>query len=358
MSDESLKEQDLNDKQTSQALTELDFNKKETLEALIEQTYVVENEYKSLKEKFTSLEKSHKTLRQMINEIIEVLPNALWVLARDKSIILQNELASQNEDLLAQIELKKSHYECEFNGRFFVVKNIKHRDISIIQATDISAEKRNERLVSMGSVAAHLAHEIRNPIGSISLLASTLYTRSELKNKHIVLEMQKAISRVERIVNSTLLFTKGVHINKACFDLSELKDECEAVVGSYNFNADIKFSFSFISREINADKSLLSLVLQNLIYNSIDAIEENDASKGEISITASEESGKIWVKVFDDGKEIADEKAVFEAFKTTKLKGNGLGLSLSKEIINAHGGELNFSTKPKCFYFTLPLQNA
>ncbi len=52
----------------------------------------------------------------------------------------------------------------------------------------------------MGSVAAHLAHEIRNPIGSISLLASTLFARSELKNKHIVLEIQKAIARVERIV--------------------------------------------------------------------------------------------------------------------------------------------------------------
>ena len=341
MSDESLKKETLNEQETPQALTELDFNKKETLEALIKQTYVVENEYKAL--------------QQMIREIIEVLPNAFWLLSKDKSIILQNELAVQNADLLSRLDLAKSNYELEFAGKFLVIKIIKHKEGFIVQATDISEQKRNERLASMGAVAAHLAHEIRNPIGSISLLVSTLYARSELKNKHIVLEMQKAISRVERIVNSTLLFTKGVHINRLCFDLSELKDECEAVVSSYNFSADIKFSFSFISREINADKSLLSLVLQNLIYNSIDAIEENDSAKGEISIVASEEGGKIWVRVFDDGKEIADEKAVFEAFKTTKLKGNGLGLSLSKEIISAHGGELNFTTSPKCFYFALPI---
>lgn len=334
-----------------ETLKNLDFNKKETLEALIEQTYVIENEYKALNESYASL-------RQMMSEIIEVLPNALWVLNKDKSISLQNQLGKENAELLSAIDVSKAHYELEFKGHFFVVKNLSYGDKFIIQATDISAEKRNERLVSMGSVAAHLAHEIRNPIGSISLLASTLFARSELKNKHIVLEMQKAISRVERIVNSTLLFTKGVHINKAFFNLRELKDECEAVVNSYNFNATIDFEFDFLDKDINADKALLSLVLQNLIYNGIDAIEEKEAEFGKIIIKTSVENAKIWVRVYDDGKEITDEKAVFEAFKTTKLKGNGLGLSLSKEIINAHGGELNFDKEPKCFYFTLPLSNA
>lgn len=334
-----------------ESLKNLDFTNKETLEALIEQTYVIENEYNALKESFASLQ-------QMMNEIVEVLPNALWVLNKDKSIHLQNQLGKENDELLGAIDLSKAHYELEFKGHFFVVKNISYGDKFIIQATDISAEKRNERLASMGSVAAHLAHEIRNPIGSISLLVSTLYERSELKNKHIVLEMQKAISRVERIVNSTLLFTKGVHINAAPFNLSELKDECEAVVNSYNFNAKIDFEFDFLDLELNADKALLSLVLQNLIYNGIDAIEEKEAEFGKVCIKTSVENAKIWVKVYDDGKEIADEKAVFEAFKTTKLKGNGLGLSLSKEIINAHGGELNFSKEPKCFYFALPLSKA
>lgn len=334
-----------------ESLKNLDFTNKETLEALIEQTYVIENEYNALKESFASLQ-------QMMNEIVEVLPNALWMLNKDKSIHLQNQLGKENDELLGAIDLSKAHYELEFKGHFFVVKNISYGDKFIIQATDISAEKRNERLASMGSVAAHLAHEIRNPIGSISLLVSTLYERSELKNKHIVLEMQKAISRVERIVNSTLLFTKGVHINAAPFNLSELKDECETVVNSYNFNAKIDFEFDFLDLELNADKALLSLVLQNLIYNGIDAIEEKEADCGKVCIKTSVENAKIWVKVYDDGKEIADEKAVFEAFKTTKLKGNGLGLSLSKEIINAHGGELNFSKEPKCFYFALPLSKA
>lgn len=324
-------------------MNDLDFNKKETLEALIEQTYKVENEFKAL--------------QQVLKDILEVLPNALWVIDGQKNALIQNHLAVENNALLTQIDLTKSNAELEFKGRFYAVKIITHAGGFIVQATDISEAKRNERLVSMGSVAAHLAHEIRNPIGSVSLLASTLYTRTELKNKHIVLEMQKAISRVERIINSTLLFTKGVHINRANFDLAELSSECEQIAASYNFSSDIKFSFSFEKMSINADKALICMVLQNLIYNGIDAIEESERGTGNLCVKSILQNAEICVKIFDDGVEISDEKAVFEAFKTTKLKGNGLGLSLSKQIIEAHGGNLGFEKSPKCFYFTLPLKD-
>lgn len=333
-------------------LQSLDLKEKESLQEglklLIEQSYVIENEYKNLQSSYTSL-------RQMMSEIIEILPSALWVLNDDKSIFLQNEQALKNANLLAQIDTNKAHYELEFEGRFYVVKNILHEGKLIIQATDISDEKRNERLASMGSVAAHLAHEIRNPIGSISLLTSTLFSKVELKNKHIVLEIQKAIARVERIVTSTLLFTKGVQINRQNFDFYELKDECEQIVQSYNFHANISFEFDFLHCQINADKALIALVFQNLIYNGIDAIEEQ-SEEGALKISMQNDGKALLVRVFDTGKAIQDENLLFEAFKTTKLKGNGLGLSLCKQIIKAHKGELSFSKEPKNFYFTLPLQ--
>lgn len=333
-------------------LKSLDSNEKETLQkglkSLIEQTYVIENEYKILNENYNSL-------RAMMSEIIEVLPTALWILNPQKTIILQNHEALKNPDLLKQIDLTKTHFELEFKRKFYIIKIITQNEKTIISATDISDEKRNERLVSMGSVAAHLAHEIRNPIGSISLLSSTLFSKTELKNKHIVLEMQKAIARVERIVNSTLLFTRGVHINAKKFNLLELKEECEQAINSYNFSSNIAFEIDFFDTEIKADKALLSLVLQNLIYNAIDAIEESENDAAQIAIKASLAGKYLCIQVFDNGVQIKDESIVFEAFKTTKLKGNGLGLSLSKEIIHAHKGELGFEIEPKHFYFTLPL---
>lgn len=333
-------------------LKSLDANEKETLQkglqSLIKQTYVIENEYKILNENYNAL-------RAMMNEVIEVLPTALWIMDRQKNILLQNQAALKNAKLLDKIDLDKEHYELEFEGRFYTLKNIHQNEKIIISATDISDEKRNERLASMGSVAAHLAHEIRNPIGSISLLSSTLFSRSELKNKHIVLEMQRAISRVERIVNSTLLFTKGVHINATNFNLLELKDECEQAINAYNFSAPIEFDIKFPSLEIHADKALLGLVLQNLIYNGIDAIEEAEPQSPKIIIKAHIEKTYLSVEILDNGCEIQDENMVFEAFKTTKLKGNGLGLCLCQEIIKAHKGILAFKKSPKLFYFTLPL---
>lgn len=333
-------------------LKSLDSNEKEVLQdglkSLIEQTYVIENEYKILNE-------SYNSLMAMVNDIIEVLPSALWILDNEKNIILQNHQALQNQQLFKQIDLDKTHYELEFDHKFYTIKNIKQKDKTIISATDISDEKRNERLASMGGVAAHLAHEIRNPIGSISLLSSTLFARSELKNKHIVLEIQKAIARVERIVNSTLLFTKGVHINKSKFNILELKEECEQAINSYNFTSNIDFKIIFLDLTINADKNLLSLVLQNLIYNGIDAIEELEIEDGKMIINSYIKDDNLYIEVSDNGITIKDEKMVFEAFKTTKLKGNGLGLSLSKQIINAHSGNLCFEKEPKKFYFNIPL---
>ncbi|TEY00907.1 HAMP domain-containing sensor histidine kinase [Campylobacter sp. US33a] len=334
-------------------LKSLDSNEKEILQqglkSLIEQSYVIENEYKQLNE-------SYMSLMQTFNEIIEVLPSALWVLDQNRNILLQNQAALKNTQLLKTIDLTKDQ-ELEFGGSFYTVKIISQDKKTIVLATDISNEKRKERLVSMGSVAAHLAHEIRNPIGSISLLSSTLFARTELKNKHIVLEMQKAIARVERIVNSTLLFTKGVHINTATFNLLELKEECEQAINTYNFSSDIDFEFTFLDLQINADKNLLSLVLQNLIYNAIDAIEEIEIKDPKIHITTSLKEDNLYMQIYDNGCEIKDEKIVFEAFKTTKLKGNGLGLSLSKEIIKAHKGKLGFEKNPKNFYFILPLES-
>ncbi|TXE78924.1 HAMP domain-containing histidine kinase [Campylobacter peloridis] len=332
-------------------LKSLDSSEKENLQqglkALIEQTYVIENEYKQLNENYTAL-------RQMVSEIIEVLPMALWILDAKKNIILQNNLATQKPELLESINLEKTHYELEFDHKFYLIKITSHTDKLIVNATDISDEKRNERLASMGTIAAHLAHEIRNPIGSISLLSSTLFERSELKNKHIVLEIQKAISRVERIVNSTLLFTKGVHVNFNEFNLKELQDECEQAVNAYNYLANIDFKFEFLDIKINADKSLLALVLQNLIYNAIDAIEESE-NDGYIKVQCEQNADKIFIKVYDSGVAIKDKKIVFEAFKTTKLKGNGLGLSLSKQIIDAHNGILGFDENPKCFFIELKI---
>ncbi|MDA6523590.1 fla regulon two-component system sensor histidine kinase FlgS, partial [Escherichia coli] len=90
------------------------------------------------------------SLRAMVDEIIEVLPSALWILDKEKNIILQNQEALKNPKLLSIISLDKIRDELEFEGMFYAVKIIAHNEKTIVSATDISDEKRNERLASMG----------------------------------------------------------------------------------------------------------------------------------------------------------------------------------------------------------------
>ena len=314
---------------------------KQGLEDLINQTYVIEDEYKKLGESYTALQ-------DFIRQIIEVQPNALWVFDNDGAIFLQNSEAKKIGSILEGLSLEEES-EVDFEGRSYLIKSVTKSDKKIITATDITEGKRQERLVSMGQVAAHLSHEIRNPIGSVSLLASTLLKKVDPNVKPLVTEIKKAIWRVERIIKATLLFTKSVQINPSFFYLDRLIKECEQAISHYSYTKEVAFHFDLPHVEIKADFELLNLVLQNFIFNAIDAIEECEKESGNVSISFVEDGEYVILHVKDDGKPIENKNILFEPFKTTKTKGNGLGLALSLQIIQAHNGKINLLEEPKGF---------
>ncbi len=313
-----------------------------TLANLIHQTYVVENEYKELN-------KSYQDLRHVIEQIIELLPHAIWVLNNNKEISLQNSAAKKIPNLITKINMTKEDYEIDFENKTYLINLTKSDDKTIISATDITQQRQKDRLASMGQVAAHLAHEIRNPIGSISILSSTLLKRVSIENKSIVFEIKKSIYRVERIIKSTLLFTKGVNITKMPINLQELKREIENAYENYSFSKDIKLSIDFPNQKIYGDLETLNIVMQNFLYNAIDAIEEDDNPSGKISFSIKKEDNYNVIIVKDSGIAIKNEEILYTPFKSTKTKGNGLGLALSLEIIKAHDGKISLLKNEKGF---------
>lgn len=319
---------------------------KSSLQNLIEQTYKIEREYKLLSA-------SYENMQKFVRQIVESLGAALWVVDKSGHIIIQNTLASQLFEVFKQIKLNSKSQEIELGSVVYAVKITQSGEHSVILATDISAEKRSARLVSMGAVAAHLSHEIRNPIGAASLLASTLLKRSDDKNRPLIEEMKRSLARVERIIKATLLFTKGVRLNPANFELSRLKTSCEDAFKNYDFSKEIELKLEGFEGEIFADFDLLELVFSNFIFNGIDAIEENDEFSGVLSIKHRIIDGLHEFEISDSGVRI-DPKVIYEPFKTTKLKGNGLGLALSIEIIKAHKGSLALQNEPKIFTISLP----
>jgi len=319
---------------------------KKGLDDLINQTYVIENEYKKLNASYSSLQ-------NFIEQIIEVQPNALWVIDEDGKLFLQNSEAKNLDGLLEVILQNSDSKEIKYQDMYFIIKIVKQAGKTIISATDITEEKRQERLISMGQVAAHLSHEIRNPIGSVSLLASTLFKKVDVKTKPIVLEMRKSIWRVERIIKATLLFTKGLHVEKNPFNLEDLVQEIEQSVSFYTYSKDIDFIYNLPQEKIEGDFELLSLVFQNFIFNAIDAIEESDTDQGVIRVEYTKESDHHIFSISDNGKDIEDKDMLFEPFKTTKTKGNGLGLALAWQIVKAHNGVIELEENPKQFHIKL-----
>ena len=299
----------------------------ENLETLIAQTFVVEKEFKELK--------------NILNGVIEFLPQALWVIDENNEIIVKNSKADE-------FDFIPKTGEIEYKNRYYLIQSSNIKNKKIISATDITEQKRNERLIAMGQMAAHLAHEIRNPIASLNIFLSVLQKNCD---KEIIEEMKSSIFRVERIIKSTLLFSKGVKIRKKEFYLQDLFNELKKIIKYYQHSKEIEFVFSNENDLIYGDYDLLLLVLQNLIFNAIDSIEESETDKGIIKIIYKNNTFKI----VDNGDDFEDKNILFEPFKSTKTKGHGLGLALSKEIISKHNGKISLCEKEKGFIISLPL---
>lgn len=320
----------------------------EELKALIDQTYKVEEEYVALRQ-------SYDHLQSTIEQVIEFLPNAIWIVDNDGSIFLQNSQAKGLGNLFETLRWDEQDYEVTFGERSYLIKSALHNEKQLFSATDITEQKRKENLATMGQMAAHLSHEIRNPIGSIALLASTLMKRVKEENRPIVSEIQKSLYRIERIIKATLMFSKGISTQKAPLQWSVIRNELENAIGYYSFAKEIHFVFPQEDFEIQGDLDLLGMLFSNFIFNAIDAIELDDEhEEGSIEIVYDQEEGMHRFAIYDSGIPIVNEKLLFEAFKSTKEKGNGLGLVLAKNIANAHGGNVElYQGERKGFIITL-----
>jgi len=244
----------------------------ENLETLINQTFVVEREFKELK--------------NILNGVIEFLPQALWVIDEKGEIIVQNSKADEFKTI-------PENGEIQINDKYYLIQSSQIKNKKIISATDITEQKRNERLIAMGQMAAHLAHEIRNPIGSINIYLSLL--SKKCPQNEIINEMKSSLFRVERIIKSTLLFSKGIKLNPTSFSINKLFEEIDNIIKFYPHTKEIQIVYPDTDEEIKADFDLLLLVFQNLIINAIDAIEEDEKEEGIIEIQYKQENSHIFI---------------------------------------------------------------
>lgn len=243
------------------------------------------------------------------------------------------------------------------------VKEIKEKNKSIQEARVLMSQ--NERIFSLGIMAAALSHEIKNPLISIIGFIKRLEMHcSNQRDKEYLEVIKKEALRIEGIISRLSDFYKFKETKKELNDINALIRETLELTGHYltrfksiesllELNQDIpKFYFN---------KGQIQQVLVNLIMNASQAMQ----SGGKLTVSTeliNNNSPEVIIEVKDTGIGIAQENLskIFVPFFTTKSagEGTGIGLSISKEIIERHGGkitaisELNVGTT---FRITLPL---
>ncbi len=215
--------------------------------------------------------------------------------------------------------------------------------ISLSEA-DRSRASQDERGTA-GQLALEIMHEIRNPIealGYLNFLALEDANNPEQVRKYLELA-QEQIATLTRIANQTLSFakTKGyrkrvdlVEVGKAALRIHQQTIEAKKIHLVKDLPADLP---------IQCHPGQMQQVISNLIVNALDALPEG----GKLSLRFSKRQGHIHVLVADNGHGIPKEHQdrIFERFFTTKGEsGNGLGLALSKRIVEEHQGKLCFRT--------------
>jgi signal transduction histidine kinase len=218
----------------------------------------------------------------------------------------------------------------------------------------------------MGELTASLAHEIRQPIAAAVTNARTCL-RWLGRDQPDVAEAREAASRIVKdvtraadIISSiSLLFKKGV-LQRELVDVNELIREMIVLLRSEanRYSISIRTDLAEDLPKVMADRVQLQQVFMNLMLNGIDAMKETTGG-GELIIKSETDDGQLLISVSDTGVGLPPEQAdqIFKAFFTTKDDGTGMGLPISRSIIESHGGRLWATGVPgsgATFQFTLP----
>ncbi|MGD0229869.1 MAG: ATP-binding protein [Syntrophorhabdales bacterium] len=221
--------------------------------------------------------------------------------------------------------------------------------------------ERDERLRAMGEMAARIAHEIKNPLGSMQLFLSMIL-RGKIgpKEKDYVSSVIFGVNTIDRIINNLLSYTRPKTIVLRQTGLSRLVKETLDFMSISAGSRDITIGFSSAyDAETWVDPDLLKLALMNFISNAIEAI----GSKGHITVEVREEGRYVSVIFADDGIGMSEEtrRNIFNPFFTTKDKGVGLGLFIAHNVVKAHDGYIEVESvegKGSSFAVSLPKERS
>jgi signal transduction histidine kinase len=210
-------------------------------------------------------------------------------------------------------------------------------------------EKRrlHEELAALGSLAANLAHEIRNPLNALSFNLELL--EEDLAGRRTPVDTvelaRREVGRLSRLVNDFLVYARPTSPSMEDFDGGDLLADVSALLAPTCERSGVELKVEGSGVRVHGDRGQLGQVLVNLALNAVQAMDGSPSSR--VGLRAYGEGEMAVLEVADNGPGIpeGDLRRVREAFYTRRKGGTGLGLAIADRIVAAHGGRLELANR-------------
>jgi PAS domain S-box-containing protein len=243
---------------------------------------------------------------------------------------------------------------CDPSGRP-VGRSVILRDITDRKRLE-EAKLQSERLAVIGAMSAKLAHEIRNPLTSITLNIDLVRDEIDSLGQHndeataesrsLIKAIDSEVRRIQRVVEDYLKFARLPKIRQEKVSINEVLMQGMGFLQSLfdASNVDVETHFEQSLPAVHADESQLWQAVLNIIRNALEAMPTG----GTLTLRTLRDADSVVVTIGDTGKGMTDDEReqVFKPFFSTKIGGTGLGLPLTQQIVAEHGGMIHCESEP------------
>ena len=280
-------------------------------------------------------------------EMDEVLPSCpLEHLQQKKEVLGQLVLCSQKDGEEIALKVSGSQLLDPDGSRIGTVLIL--RDMRNIRKMEQQLE-RARRMAALGSMAAGIAHEIRNPLGTLRGFAQYFGSQAgeQSESRQYADLMISEVDRLNQVISGLLQFARPREPNFIQIDVNKLLAKTEQLMLGECNNHSVTMQIENGESEniqLQGDPDLLLQVLLNLLKNSINATPVG----GEIALKVRQEDQTVRIVVRDNGQGMEKEERdrMFDPFFTTRKEGTGLGLAVSHQIIEQHNGRFEVESVP------------
>ncbi len=268
-------------------------------------------------------------------------------------------------DRMKEIRLGKTNEEITWKRDDEIGELVKQYNKMVHQLEQSAvALAKSEREGAWREMARQVAHEIKNPLTpmklSIQYLQKAINNNQDNINELTSNVAKTLVEQIDHLSKIAADFARFANIGNRNVELFDLHFVLEGLRDLFNSNANVKLVWKPVDREImmRADKTHMNRLFTNLLTNAVDACNEKNLCK--IVITEEIKKENILIRISDNGEGIPEEMQgkIFTPNFTTKSSGTGLGLAMSKSIIEQSGGEVWFETRlgeGTTFFVQLPL---